>query len=36
MSKKPKILILIPDVTGIKNYLLSDFLKFLHQHFPLF
>ncbi len=35
MSKKQKLLILIPDGTGIKNYLLSDFLKFAHTEFDL-
>ncbi|MGB2087861.1 MAG: hypothetical protein ACPHVL_04415, partial [Psychroflexus salarius] len=35
MSKKQKLLILVPDGTGIKNYLLSDFLKHAHEHFDV-
>lgn len=35
MSAKKKLLILIPDGTGIKNYLLSDFIKLASENFDI-
>jgi len=36
MSAKRKLLIFIPDGTGIKNYLLSDFIKLASENFEIF